>query len=186
MKSPLMTNRMNIRHTKSDACRRPRLAGSDRRVGARTAGRTTIPRPDRRRAEVASTASTASSSRMERILSRKSSESQGNVRNRRLRRLEQAQDALRRRSVRRPRRFAARSRARCGQDSRVLRTSEVGATRHRQHDPRSLRERRHRRWLHAPGDGRDLERRGFLSSQGIFGRSRIRRFRWATEKRCRS
>src|SRR5580704_3034331 len=52
----------------------------------------------------------------------------------------------------------------------VLRTSEVGAPRDRQLDSRSLREHCAGSGLHAPGDGRNSERSGFLSGERICGR----------------
>ena len=88
-------------------------------------------------------------------------------RNRRLWWMEQAQDLVWRRSIRRAGRFATRSRVRRGEDSSILRTSEVGAAGDWRNDSPSLRECRARGGIHPPGDGCHLEWSGVLSSEGI-------------------
>ncbi len=89
------------------------------------------------------------------------------LRNRCLWRMEQAQNFIRRRSIRRPRRFAARSRTRLRKNPCLLRPPKLGTARHRHSDPRSLRERCQGSGIYAPRNGRNIKRRDLLSDQRL-------------------
>jgi hypothetical protein len=83
------------------------------------------------------------------------------------------------RSICPARRLAARSGARRCENSSVFRSSGLGAPRHRHLDPGSMRERGSWRRFHAPGNGRNAERCGFLSRAGLY---RARKLRSSSEQ----